>query len=133
MSQQISMVDKVARFFIDEGEGLFREDQLNDLKNMIIYHIIYGTLKVIHEDGEIVAAARWNWQTPTQVFICDAAVKKSHRQKGLVAQLAKKCLSEHPHCVGIFYQNKEMTKTHYRPRNYFFKKERDKHEVISQD
>lgn len=130
---QTSMVDKVARFFIDEGEGLFKEEQLNELKNMIIYHIIYGTLKVFHENGEIVACARWNWVNENQVFILDAAVKRGHRGKNLVLSLARKCLEEHPHCIGMYYQNKEQTKKLYRPRNYFFKKERDKHEVISQN
>ena len=129
----MSQIEKIARFFIDEGEGLFKEEQLNELKNMIIWHMIYGTLKVIYDDGEIVAASRWNWKNEKQVFILDAAVRKSHRSKGLVRQMARKCLAEHPQCIGMFYQNKEQTKTLYRPRNYFFKKESDKHEVISKN
>jgi hypothetical protein len=124
------MVDKAARFFIDEGEGLFKEEQLNDLKNMIIHHIIYGTIKVFHENGEIIAGARWNWVNEKQVEVLDAAVRRGSRGKKLVLMLARKCLEENPQCVGIFYENKEQTKKLYRPRTYFLKKERENNAYV---
>lgn len=125
-----SMVEKAARFFIDEGEGLFREDQYEELKSYIIAHIIYGTLKVFEENGEILAAARWNWVGDNQVHILDVAVKKEHRHRGIVRILARRCLTEHPQCIGIFYDNKELTKKLYRPRSYFFKRGRIENEAF---
>lgn len=118
--------DKIADFFIDEGEGLFSPEQRDDLIKAIEGHIKYGTIKVLThpKTGEVTAAIRWNWNEDDTVHVLDAAVKEEYRGTGLFDALTVMCVKDNPRCKGVHFQDKGLKRSFYKEASYYLNKEK---------
>lgn len=82
------MRSKLVDFFIDEGDGIYKEKDRDDLTDLIDRHLSNSTIVWLEDDnGQTIAAARFNWISSKIAFVIEAVVKKEHRNRFILRRL----------------------------------------------
>lgn len=87
------LLDMIAQFLIDNGR--YTQDALEELRQAIIQHMIYGTIVVMHDTVGIYGVTRFNIEGDT-AYIMDCAVRKDKRFKGVLKEMTKEGLIRFP-------------------------------------
>ena len=90
------MLDEIARFIIQNGEGLYEQHQKQTIKNFLERHISYKTLLTIRDEQGILAVCRWNMVDKETAFILDLVIRNGHKYKQFIKRLLLKGLKIYP-------------------------------------
>lgn len=115
MNQNRLLPYEIADFMVAHSDGLYADSEATHLVRYIELHIVYGTLMVVRDKGDIVAVCRWNMKSPFEAEILDLVVREDFRHKNISRQMFKKAKEAMPLLQNISFRRK---KYHNRERTY---------------
>ena len=78
---------EVADFVCQFSDGLYSYGDHAQIEKFVMLHMMYGTLMIVRDNGEIIAVCRWNMPTPTHARILDLIVHPNFRHKFLARKM----------------------------------------------
>ena len=115
MNQNRILPYEIADFIVTNSDGLYADKEAIHLSKYLELHIIYGTIMIVRDKGDIVAVCRWNMTKPTHAEILDFVVREDFRNKNLSKGMFKKAKEAMPLLQNISFSRK---KYHNRESKY---------------
>ena len=97
---------EVADFVIKHSNGLYEEFERDSIEDYIEAHIVYGTMMIVREKGEIISVVRWNWTNWNTLRVLDLIIHSKYGNKAVLRDMLIKAKLAMPRLKVITFYRK---------------------------
>lgn len=105
LSSPVQIADEITDFVIKES--YYPSFKRDDVHAELLKHIVYGTIILSREAGEITGLVRWNWIGHNTVDVLDALVQEDKRGVQTLKHFLRRAVAIYPQIKWFIYNKRK--------------------------